>query len=245
MHVLVACGRGTWDGGSIPCVLALPGANAMVNALAFPFCSTLCSKGESVRARARDSPMTHEVHARASRDARVAARLEERRRVAASTISRPERKALFQFVNSNVLGSCQSSPRAKNVRENAFRLHFPSTKMYNASTALLSARLAEPCPWWSMGPRQASGSSMRSGIRKGRKGATLPRRNSLSPPPLLRQATVTRDDAVAAKFLLSPDAQQPNLILRLKREGKEWKCVSFPQLPPQSPPERTACLPGP
>ena len=91
---------------------------------------------------------------------------------------------------------------------------------------------------------------MRSGIRKGRKGASLrgnatPRRNSLSPPPLLRQATVTRDDAVAAKFLLSPDAQQPNLILRLKREGKEWKCVSFPQLPPQSPPERTACLPGP
>ena len=98
------------------------------------------------------------------------------------------------------------------------------SRMYNASTAL--------CPWWSMGPRQASGSSMRSGICKGRKGASLrgnatPRRNSLSPPPLLRQATVTRDDAVAAKFLVSPDAQQPNLILRLKREGKEWKCVSF------------------
>ena len=77
-------GRGTcWDGGSIPCVLALPGANAMANALAFPFCSTLCSTGESVRARARTPPlpMTHEVHARASRDARVAARLEERRRV--------------------------------------------------------------------------------------------------------------------------------------------------------------------
>jgi hypothetical protein len=69
--------------------------------------------------RGRDSPMTHEVHARASRDARVAARLEERRRVAASTISRPERKALCQFVNSNVLGSCQSCflvvARAKNV----------------------------------------------------------------------------------------------------------------------------------
>ena len=143
--------------------------------------------------------------------------------------------------------SCFGRPREKRPCENASRLHFPS-KMYNASTALLSARLAEPCPWWSMGPRQASGSSMRSGIRKGRKGASLrgnatPRRNSLSPPPL--QATVTRDDAVAAKFLLSPDAQQPNLILRLKREGKEWKCVSFPQLPPQSPPERTACLPGP
>lgn len=89
---------------------------------------------------------------------------------------------------------------------------------------------------------------MRSGIRKGRKGASLrgnatPRRNSLSPPPLLRQAAVTRD--VTAKFLLSPDAEQPSLILRLKREGKEWKCVSCPQLPPQSPPERIACLPGP
>ena len=113
MHVLVACGRGTWDGGSIPCVLALPGANAMVNALAFPFCSTLCSTGESVR-RGRDSPMTHEVHARASRDARVAARLEERRRVAASTISRPERKALCQFVFERFANRALVA-RAKNV----------------------------------------------------------------------------------------------------------------------------------
>jgi hypothetical protein len=160
-------------------------------------------------------------------------------------LSRDLRGKLCVNLCSNVLPIVLlGRPREKRPCENASRLHFPS-KMYNASTALLSARLAEPCPWWSMGPRQASGSSMRSGIRKGRKGATLPRRNSLSPPPLLRQATVTRDDAVAAKFLLSPDAQQPNLILRLKREGKEWKCVSFPQLPPQSPPERTACLPGP
>ena len=144
MHVLVACGRGTWDGGSIPCVLELPGANAMVNALAFPFCSTLCSKGESVRARARDSPMTHEVHARASRDARVAARLEERRRVAASTISRPERKALCQFVNSNVLGSCQSCflvAREKRPCENA------SVSTFRPRCTMRAQLFAHGGPW--------------------------------------------------------------------------------------------------
>lgn len=75
-----------------------------------------------------DQPnMTYEVHARASRDARVAARLEERRRVAASTIRALRGKLSVQFVNKSwplrtSLGICHSWTHPREKRRSCFAI---------------------------------------------------------------------------------------------------------------------------